>query len=75
MAKKSKKSVAKVILALGNFLKTPRLAEEIQKEIKHNTGYIISLQDIRVNLLYLLRREKVKREKEGKFYRYCVKNG
>ena len=69
--KTSKKSISDRILDLGDFLKTPKLAEDIQKEIKDKTGYSFDLQDIRVNLLYLLRREKVKRKKEGKsLYKY-----
>jgi len=66
----SKKSIADRILDLGDFLKTPKLAEDIRKEIKDKTGYSFDLQDIRVNLLYLLRREKLKRKKEGSFYKY-----
>lgn len=66
-----KKSIADRILELGEFLKTPRLAEGIRKEIKDRTGYSFDLQDIRVNLLYLLRREKLKRKKEGtSLYKY-----
>lgn len=67
-----KKSVSEMILELGDFLKSPKPAEEIKKEIKHNKGHIISIQDIRVNLLYLLRRDEVKRKKEGAFYKYYV---
>lgn len=70
MAKISKKSVADIILALGKFLDVPRTAEEIKKEIKDRKGHSIDLQDIRVNLLYLLRRDKIKRKKEGSFYKY-----
>ncbi|MBS3090298.1 hypothetical protein J4433_00845 [Candidatus Pacearchaeota archaeon] len=67
-----KKSIAERILDLGDFLKTPKLAEEIKKEIKDRTGHNFNLQDIRVNLLYLLRRERLKRKKEGVFYRYYI---
>lgn len=67
---KNKKSIADLILELGEFLSSPRLAEEIRKEIKDREGHNIPLQDVRVNLLYLLRREKLKRKKEGSFYRY-----
>ncbi|MBS3160014.1 hypothetical protein J4436_04450 [Candidatus Woesearchaeota archaeon] len=67
---KGKKSVAEKIAELGRFLDIPRTAEEIKKEIKDKKGNNIPLQDIRVNLLYLLRREKLKRKKEGNFYRY-----
>ena len=66
-----KKSIVDRILELGDFLKTPRFAEEIRKEIKDRTGYSFDLQDIRVNLLSLLRREKLKRKKEGTtLYKY-----
>lgn len=67
---KDKKSVSEIILALDKFLDTPKIAEEIKKEIKDKKGHSISLQDIRVNLLYLLRREKIKRKKEDKTYKY-----
>ncbi len=67
---KGKKSVAERIAELGKFLDTPKTAEEIKKEIKDRKGHSILLQDIRVNLLYLLRREKLKRKKEGNFYKY-----
>lgn len=73
MKKSNKKSIAERILELGNFLKTPRLAEDIRKEIKNKTGYSFDLQDIRVNLLYLLRRGQLKRKKEGaSLYRYHI---
>lgn len=66
-----KKSIADSILELKGFLQTPRLAEEIRKEIKDITGHSFDLQDIRVNLLYLLRRGKLKRKKEGtSLYKY-----
>ena len=67
---KSKKSIAKIILELGKFLDEPKIAEEIKKEIKDRKGHSIPVQDIRVNLLYLLRREKIKRKKEDTFYKY-----
>ncbi len=71
MKSKTEKSIAERILDLGDFLKIPRLAEEIKKTIRDKTGHIFELQDIRVNLLYLLRREKLKRIKEGKtLYKY-----
>ena len=65
-----KKSVADIILELGSFLNVAKTAEEIKKEIKDKKGHNLDLQDIRVNLLYLLRREKLKRKKEGIFYKY-----
>ena len=73
MFKMKNKKIAEKILELGSFLETPRLAEDIRKEIKDNSGYRFKLQDIRVNLLYLLRREKMKRKKEDKsLYKYYV---
>ncbi len=67
---KAAKSIADRILEFKTFLNSPRTAEEIQKEIKDKSGYRLELQDIRVNLLYLLRREKIKRDKDGSVYRY-----
>ncbi len=67
---KNKKSVSEIILELGKFLDSPKTAEEIKKEIKDKKGHSISLQDIRVNLLYLLRREELNRKKEGGSYKY-----
>lgn len=67
---KTKKSVSEIISELGSFLIEARTAEEIKKEIKDRKGHNINLQDIRVNLLYLLRREKIKRKKEGGSYKY-----
>lgn len=73
MRKMKNKSIADRILELGDFLKTPRLAEDIRKEIKDNTGYSFKLRDIRVKLLCLLRKDKIKRKKEGKsLYKYHV---
>jgi|GEM_PF-1689417 len=69
-SEKNKKSVADIILELGSFLDEVKTAEEIKKEIKDRKGYSVDLQDIRVNLLYLLRREKIKRKKEGSVYKY-----
>ena len=67
------KSIAERILELGQFINTPRTAQEIRKEIKDKSGNSFTLQDIRVNLLYLLRREKIKREKEGtSLYKYHI---
>lgn len=68
--KSNKKSVADIILELGKFLDNPKTAEEIKKEIKDKKGHNVPLQDVRVNLLYLLRREKLNRKKEGSFYKY-----
>jgi hypothetical protein len=73
MKSNNKKSTAERILELGTFLKTPRLAEEVRKEIKDKTGFGFDLQDIRVNLLYLLRRGQLRRKKEGSsLYRYYI---
>lgn len=70
---KTKKSLAEKILKLDNFLKEPKTAEEIKKELKNKLGYNVDIMDIRVNLLYLLRREKIRRQKkEGESYRYHI---
>lgn len=67
---KKKSSVAERIMrVISKQLKT---AEEIKKELKDRFGYNEKLEDIRVNLLYLLRREKIKRKKENKIYKYCI---
>ncbi|OGZ52769.1 MAG: hypothetical protein A3A29_00095 [Candidatus Ryanbacteria bacterium RIFCSPLOWO2_01_FULL_47_79] len=47
-------------------------AEEIRKELKDSFGFSEKPEDVRVNLLYLLRREKIKRKKFGKVYKYHV---
>ena len=52
--------------------KRPRAAEEIKKELKDRFGYNEKPEDVRVNLLYLLRRDKIKREKENKMYKYHI---
>jgi len=70
--KKSEKSIADRILELNAFLHTSKTAEEIKAEIKDSTGHNIKLDDLRVNLLYLLRREKIKRKKDGKIYKYSI---
>jgi len=68
--KKQKVSVAeKIMRVIG---KEPRVAEEIKKELKDRFGYNEELDDIRVNLLYLLRRGKIKRKKEDKIYKYHI---
>lgn len=71
MGKKIQKlSVAeKILKVVDNQLKE---AGEFKKELKDRFGYNIKSEDIRVNLLYLLRREKIKRKKEGKIYKYYV---
>ena len=50
--------------------KQPKSAEEIRKELKDRLGFNEKPKDIRVNLLYLLRRGKIGRKKEGKIYKY-----
>lgn len=72
MKKKNKKkaSVAEKIMKIIN--KQPRAAEEIKKELKDRFGYNETLDDVRVNLLYLLRREKIQRKKEDKIYKYHI---
>ena len=68
--KKQKISVSeKIIKVLNN---QPKIAEEIRKELKDQFGFSERLEDIRVNLLYLLRREKVKRKKENGVYKYYI---
>ncbi len=66
--KKQKSSVAEKILKVVN--EKNKTAEEIQKELKDKYGFSIKSQDIRVNLLYLLRREKIQRTKEDDAYKY-----
>jgi len=64
MKKKIQKiSVADKIMKVID--KYPKAAEKIQQELKDNFGYKEKPEDIRVNLLYLLRREKIKRKKRG----------
>lgn len=70
MKKNQKVSVAKKIMNAVNNL--PKTAEEIRGELKDRFGYSIKLEDVRVNLLYLLRREEIKRIKENKIYKYHV---
>jgi len=70
--KKSKKGVAEKIQEIGDFLKIPRSAEEIKRELKDRLGYVVKLTDVRINLLRLLRREKIKRKKEDTIYKYYV---
>lgn len=67
---KQKASVAEKIMKIIN--KQPRAAEEIKKELKDRFGYNETLDDVRVNLLYLLRREKIQRKKENKIYEYHI---
>jgi len=69
-AKTQKTSLAEALMKVIN--SSPRIAEEIGKDLKDDFGYRVQLQDIRVNLLYLLRREKIKRKKEGGKYKYFI---
>ncbi len=69
-AKTQKTSLAETLMKVMN--SSPRIAEEIGKDLKDNFGYRVQLQDIRVNLLYLLRREKIKRKKDGGKYKYFI---
>jgi len=71
MVKKiQKSSVAEKILKVMD--KQPKGAEEFKKELKDRFGYNIKPEDIRVNLLYLLRRGQIQRRKEGKIYKYHI---
>jgi len=74
MKKKQKKqgtSLAEKILKILE--KNPKTAEEIKKELKDRLGCTAKLTDIRVNLLYLLRRERIQREKDGAGkYKYFI---
>lgn len=68
--KKQKNSLSEIIMKV--MTKSPMLAEEIQPIIKDNFGYRVTVQDVRVNLLYLLRREKIQRLKEKSKYKYFI---
>lgn len=68
--KKQKVSVAEKIMKIID--KRPKAAEEIKKELKDRFGYNKKPEDIRVNLLYLLRKERIKRKKEKKIYKYYI---
>ena len=68
--KKQKASLAEKIMKVLS--KRPQPAEEIRKALKDRFGYKEEPEDIRVNLLYLLRREKIKRKKEDKIYKYYI---
>lgn len=68
--KKQKKSLSEIIMRV--MTKSPMLAEEIGTLVKEKFGYRVNVQDIRVNLLYLLRREEVKRQKDGGKYKYFI---
>lgn len=70
MKKNKQISVAERIILIID--KQPKSAEEIKKELKDRFGYNIKLEDVRVNLLYLLRRGKIRRKKEDKVYKYYI---
>ena len=70
MKKNQKVSVAEKIIKIVN--KQPKSAEEFKKELKDRFGYNIKPEDIRVNLLYLLRKGKIHRNKEGSVYKYYI---
>lgn len=70
MKNNKKVSVAEKIIKIID--KQPKSAEEIKKELKDIFGYNIKPDDIRTNLLYLLRRGKIKRRKEDKTYKYYI---
>lgn len=68
--RKQKASVAEKIMKVIDG--RPRPAEEFRKEIKDRFGHNEKPEDIRINLLYLLRREQIKRRKDGKIYKYYI---
>ena len=59
----------KIIEIIG---KIPKDADEVKKELKDRFGYSVKVEDVKVNLLYLLRREKINRKKEGSIYKYFI---
>ena len=63
-------SVAEKIVKIID--KQPKSAEEFKRELKDRFGYNIKPEDIRINLLYLLRRGKIHRKKEGSVYKYYI---
>lgn len=68
--KKKKPSVSEKIFKVLS--KNPKSAEEVRAELKDRFGHNEKLDDVRVNLLYLLRREKIKRKKVEKIYKYHI---
>lgn len=70
MQKNQKVSVAEKIMRIID--KQPKSAEEFRRGLKDMFGYNIKPEDIRVNLLYLLRRGRVHRKKEGSAYKYHI---
>ena len=70
MKKTKKISVAEKIMKVMS--KRQRSAEEIKKELKDRFGHNLKLADIRINLLYLLRRGEISRKKEKNIYKYSI---
>lgn len=70
--KKAKVSDTDRILKASSYMKTPRTAEEIKKELKDRFGHSMDLTALRMSLLRLLRREKIQRSKDGGEYKYYV---
>lgn len=68
--KKQKESVAGKIMKVLS--RQPTTADEVRQELKDRFGYRVQPEDIRVNLLYLLRREKIQRKKVDKIYKYNI---
>jgi len=68
--KKQKASVAEKIMKVLS--KKPMAADEVRQELKDRFGYPVKPEDVRVNLLYLLRREKIERKKVDKVYKYHI---
>jgi len=64
------KSVPGKILELGEFLKTPKTAEDIKRELKDSFGYNIGIVEVSRSLLRLLRKKEIKRKKDDKVYKY-----
>jgi len=70
-SQKRKRSVAEQIMKI--LTKQAKTAEEIRKELKDRLGCTAKLTDTRVNLLYLLRRERIQRQREGVGkYKYLI---
>lgn len=71
MAKKKQKvSVSEKIMKV--LTKQPQDADSVRRELKDRFGFNEKPEAIRVNLLYLLRREKIGRKKDGKAYKYHI---
>jgi len=70
MTKKQKPSVAEKIMHVIDG--KPKEAEDVKQELKDQFGYNEKPDDVRVNLLYLLRRGKIKRKKDGEIYKYYI---